>query len=82
MDTLKLAQHIVQQWQTDITPRLAEYIAIPAKSPLFEPDWQALGHIERAVDLAVLGATAGHRRHADRGGAAAGAHPDALHRDS
>jgi len=53
MDTLKLAQHIVQQWQTDITPRLAEYIAIPAKSPLFEPDWQALGHIERAVDLAV-----------------------------
>ena len=53
IDALKLAQHIAQQWQTDITPRLMEYIAIPAKSPLFEPDWQALGHIDRAVDLAV-----------------------------
>jgi len=53
MDTPKLARQIAQQWQTDITPRLAEYIAIPAKSPLFEPDWQALGHIDRAVDLAV-----------------------------
>jgi acetylornithine deacetylase/succinyl-diaminopimelate desuccinylase-like protein len=53
LDSLKLSQHIAQQWQTDITPGLAEYIAIPAKSPLFEPDWQALGHIDRAVDLAV-----------------------------
>jgi len=53
MESLKLAQHIVQQWQDDITPRLAEYISIPAKSPLFEPGWQTLGHIDRAVDLAV-----------------------------
>ena len=45
MDSPILARHIAQQWQTDITPRLAEYIAIPAKSPLFEPNWQALGNI-------------------------------------
>lgn len=53
MDVQQLARHIARQWQTDITPRLAEYIAIPAKSPLFDPDWQAHGHIERAVELAV-----------------------------
>ena len=53
MDAQKLAQHIAQQWHTDITPRLVEYIAIPAKSPLFDSDWQLHGHIDRAVDLAV-----------------------------
>ena len=53
MDTRKLSQDIAQQWQNDITPRLVEYIAIPAKSPLFDPDWQAHGHIDHAVVLAV-----------------------------
>ncbi len=53
MDTLKLSRDIAQQWQSDITPCLVEYIAIPAKSPLFDPDWQANGHIDRALNLAV-----------------------------
>ena len=53
MDAQKLAQHIAQQWHTDITSRLVEYIAIPAKSPLFDSDWKLHGHIDRAVDLAV-----------------------------
>lgn len=53
MDAQKLAQHIAQQWHTDITSRLVEYIAIPAKSPLFDSDWQLNGHIDRAVELAV-----------------------------
>ena len=32
---------------TASSPRLVEYIAIPAKSPLFDPDWAAHGCIER-----------------------------------
>jgi len=38
-----------RHWDEHVLPALHEYIAIPAKSPLFEPDWAALGHIDRAV---------------------------------
>ena len=53
MDSQKLARHIALHWAEEITPRLIDYIAIPAKSPLFDPDWVAHGHIDQAVDLAV-----------------------------
>ncbi len=36
-------------WDEAIVPALIDYIAIPAKSPLFDADWQANGHIERVV---------------------------------
>ena len=32
-----------------IVPALIDYIAIPAKSPLFDADWQTHGHLERVV---------------------------------
>src|SRR5512143_1587195 len=38
-------------WEEEILPRLHEYILIPNKSPAFEPDWAAQGHMERAVRL-------------------------------
>ena len=53
MDSQKLARHIAHHWAEEITPQLIDYIAIPAKSPLFDPDWVAHGHIDQAVDLAV-----------------------------
>ncbi len=53
LDAHALSRHVADQWNRDIIPRLVEYIAIPAKSPLFDPDWIAHGHIDRAVDLAV-----------------------------
>ncbi|MBI5750682.1 MAG: M20 family metallopeptidase [Hydrogenophilales bacterium] len=53
MDSRQLTQHIAAAWRDSIIPRLVEYIAIPAKSPLFDPDWDAHGHIDRAVELAV-----------------------------
>ena len=40
-------------WEDEIVPALTEYIAIPAKSPAFDADWAANGHIDRAVDLIV-----------------------------
>ena len=43
---------IYRQWDDEIVPRLSEYIRIPAKSPHFDPAWEAHGHIDRAVRLA------------------------------
>jgi len=40
-----------ETWQRAIVPALQEYIRIPNKSPLYEPDWQARGHMDRAVEL-------------------------------
>ena len=33
----------------EIVPRITEYIAIPAKSPMFDAEWQQHGYIERVV---------------------------------
>ena len=38
-------------WDETIVPTLTEYIAIPCKSPHFDPDWEENGHMERAVEL-------------------------------
>ncbi|WP_066455301.1 M20 family metallopeptidase [Castellaniella caeni] len=37
------------QWDDEIVPALQHYIAIPAKSPAFDPDWEKNGHIEQVV---------------------------------
>jgi acetylornithine deacetylase/succinyl-diaminopimelate desuccinylase-like protein len=42
---------VAGEFQTSIVPTLVEYIAIPNKSPAFDPDWRAHGHIDRAVEL-------------------------------
>ncbi|HVV65857.1 MAG TPA: M20 family metallopeptidase [Rhizomicrobium sp.] len=42
---------IERLWDSDIVPTLAEYIRIPNKSPAFDPNWQAHGHMDRAVAL-------------------------------
>lgn len=39
-------------WEDSILATLTEYIRIPAKSPHFDPDWAAHGHIDSAVQLA------------------------------
>ncbi|MFT5283989.1 MAG: acetylornithine deacetylase/succinyl-diaminopimelate desuccinylase-like protein [Planctomycetota bacterium] len=38
-------------WESEIVPNLIEYIAIPNKSPLFDPDWAEHGYMEQAVTL-------------------------------
>ena len=47
------AASIAQAWRDDLVPQLEEYIAIPALSPAFDPDWAAAGHIDAAVDQVV-----------------------------
>ena len=46
--TLAHAQHT---WTSTIVPTLTEYIRIPAKSPMFDPQWSQHGHLDRAVAL-------------------------------
>lgn len=42
-------QRITQQWDQSIVPELTNYIAIPAKSPMFAPDWEQQGFISTVV---------------------------------
>ncbi len=45
-----LQQLVDNAWEA-LLPVLMEYIAIPAKSPAFEPDWEAEGHLASAAEL-------------------------------
>lgn len=38
-----------QAWDERIVPALTDYIAVPAKSPMFDADWAQHGHVERVV---------------------------------
>jgi acetylornithine deacetylase/succinyl-diaminopimelate desuccinylase-like protein len=48
-DTAALARRIDAHWDDEIVPELTEYIRVPAKSPHFDPSWEAHGHIERVI---------------------------------
>ncbi|MGK5091934.1 M20/M25/M40 family metallo-hydrolase [Deltaproteobacteria bacterium TL4] len=39
-------------WDSKIIPALIEYIKIPNKSPHFDPDWEAKGHMRDSFNLA------------------------------
>ena len=52
IDVAALESRISKQWDDDITPQLVEYVKLPAKSPHFDPDWVAHGHIEAAIQQA------------------------------
>jgi len=46
-----LRAHVERVFRGAALPALERYIAIPNRSPLFDPDWAAAGHMERAVEL-------------------------------
>jgi len=49
LNTTQALAHVSQTWDGDIVQRLSDYIAIPAKSPLFDADWLAHGYLETVV---------------------------------
>ncbi len=49
LDAARALDQVSRQWDGDILRQLKDYIAIPAKSPGFDKDWAAHGHIETVV---------------------------------
>ena len=46
-----IAEYVNGIWDRSIVPTLCDYVRIPNKSPLFDPEWERHGHMERAVEL-------------------------------
>ncbi|HOZ93122.1 MAG TPA: M20/M25/M40 family metallo-hydrolase, partial [Ottowia sp.] len=53
LDAAQARARIDAQWDGDILRQLTDYIAIPAKSPVFDPDWAAHGFIDAVVRQAA-----------------------------
>jgi acetylornithine deacetylase/succinyl-diaminopimelate desuccinylase-like protein len=51
MDTARVTRYISDLWDAEIVPQLVEYIRIPNKSPMFDKEWAAHGHMDAAVKL-------------------------------
>jgi acetylornithine deacetylase/succinyl-diaminopimelate desuccinylase-like protein len=49
IDRAALTEFVERKWNDEIVPALTDYIAIPAKSPAFDADWEKHGYLERVV---------------------------------
>jgi len=49
LDPAALQAHIESAWTQTIIPELVRYIAVPAKSPAFDPDWASHGLLDRVL---------------------------------
>ena len=49
MDSIAISGFVDSIWDEQIVPQLVDYIRIPNKSPMFDADWQANGHMEKAT---------------------------------
>ncbi len=47
--TTALAARTARAWDDEIVPALIDYIGVPAKSPMFDADWERNGWIDRVV---------------------------------
>ncbi len=52
VDRARARRFVDDLWNDSITPTLVEYVAIPNKSPNFDPQWAAHGYMDAAVALA------------------------------
>jgi acetylornithine deacetylase/succinyl-diaminopimelate desuccinylase-like protein len=53
LDSHQALNDVTQAWDSTILPELKKYIEIPAKSPAFDADWAAHGHIETVLRSAA-----------------------------
>ena len=51
MDNKKTTEFVNRMWDDEIVPEISEYIKVPNKSPIFDPDWEKNGHMEKAVQM-------------------------------
>ena len=52
LNTAQALSQVSQAWDADLVKQLTDYIAIPAKSPMFDADWAQHGLIEKVVQNA------------------------------
>lgn len=51
LDPDKTRSFVNQVWDDSIVDTLTEYIKIPNKSPMFDPQWREHGHMDKVVEL-------------------------------
>ena len=51
MDTVRTQQFVSAYWKDSVLPGLMDFIRIPNKSPLYDPQWRETGHMDRAISL-------------------------------
>jgi acetylornithine deacetylase/succinyl-diaminopimelate desuccinylase-like protein len=49
LNATQAQREINRAWDEDIVSQLSDYIRVPAKSPLFDPQWREHGYIETVV---------------------------------
>ena len=49
LDSAAALDQVTRKWDGDIVRQLTDYIAIPAKSPGFDPQWEQHGYIETVL---------------------------------
>jgi acetylornithine deacetylase/succinyl-diaminopimelate desuccinylase-like protein len=49
LDSAALGRFVDTAWSERIVPQLTDYIAVPAKSPMFDAEWEAHGLIDKVV---------------------------------
>ena len=49
MNATQVLDEVSNAWDSRIVPQLQEYIRIPAKSPMFDADWQEHGYLDTVV---------------------------------
>ena len=49
LDAGQALAQVTEKWDGDILRQLTDYVAIPAKSPGFDPDWVAHGYLETVL---------------------------------
>jgi acetylornithine deacetylase/succinyl-diaminopimelate desuccinylase-like protein len=49
MNLADLKIFIDRKWDTDVVPRLVDYVKVPAKSPAFDASWAAHGHLRKVI---------------------------------
>ena len=53
LDSVRVQRDVDQAWSQTIVPALQRYIEVPAKSPLFDPQWAEHGHLETVLRMAA-----------------------------
>ena len=49
LDAAQTLDQVSGLWDAQIVPQLQDYIRIPAKSPMFDADWESAGYLDQVV---------------------------------